>query len=299
MPLPSNPSVMSQLGRAAEAGATGVMGSIQRAAEATGVDFSYLVKTAKRESSLNPHAKAPTSSAAGLFQFIEQTWLGVLKSKGAKHGYGGFAEHITRGKDGRFHVAADMRKQVLGLRFNADANAVMAAEMTAGHAAYLKGRIGRDPTQGELYVAHFLGPDGAADLVTANANRPGASAAALFPAAARANPTIFYRKGHALSVAEVTARLTRTGGAEPMTLQAAAEPRRADEAFGNPQIVARLDKLRADAAIMQLVFGNGENEPGMLFNAQLLSAFGPDDDNSDQKRNALMKAFGGTGGYSG
>ena len=299
MPLPSNPSVMSQLGRAAEAGATGVMGSIQRAADATGVDFSYLVKTAKRESSLNPHAKAPTSSAAGLFQFIEQTWLGVLKSKGAKHGYGGFADHITRGKDGRFHVAADMRKQVLGLRFNADANAVMAAEMTAGHAAYLKGRIGRDPTQGELYVAHFLGPDGAADLVTANANRPGASAAALFPAAARANPTIFYRKGQALSVAEVTARLTKTGGAEPMTLQASAGSKPADEAFGNPLITARLDKLRADAAIMQLVFGNGENEPGMLFNAQLLSAFGPDDESGDHKRNALMKAFGGTGGYTG
>jgi hypothetical protein len=299
MPLPNNPSVMSQLGRAAEAGASGVMGSIQRAAEATGVDFSYLVKTAKRESSLNPHAKAPTSSAAGLFQFIEQTWLGVLKSKGAKHGYGNFADHITRGKDGRFHVAGDMRKHVLGLRFNADANAVMAAEMTAGHAAYLKGRIGRHPSQGELYVAHFLGPDGAADLITANANRPGASAAALFPAAARANPTIFYRKGQALSIAEVTARLTKTGGAEPMTLQAAAEPKPAVEPFGNPQIVARLDKLRHDAAIMQLVFGNGDNDPGMLFNAQLLSAFGPDDEKADGKRNALMKAFGGSGGYSG
>ena len=49
MPLPSNPSVMSQLGRAAEAGAAGVMGSIQRAADATGVDFSYLVKTAQRD----------------------------------------------------------------------------------------------------------------------------------------------------------------------------------------------------------------------------------------------------------
>lgn len=299
MPLPNNPSVMNTLGRAAEAGATGVMGSIQRAATATGVDFSYLVRTARRESSLNPHAKAPTSSAAGLFQFIEQTWLGVLKSKGAKHGYGAFAEHITRGRDGRFHVASDMRKQVLGLRYNADANAVMAAEMTAGHAAYLKGRIGRDPSQGELYVAHFLGPDGAADLITANANRPGASAAALFPAAARANPSIFYRKGSPLSVAEVTARLTRTGGNQPMTLQAEAAPKPADQAFGNPQIVARLDKLRADTAIMQLVFGNGDTQPGMLFSAQLLSAFAPEEDAGDGKRDALMKAFGGTGGYSG
>ena len=84
-----------------------------------------------------------------------------------------------------------------------------------------------------------------------------------------------------------------------MTLQASAGSKPADEAFGNPLITARLDKLRADAAIMQLVFGNGENEPGMLFNAQLLSAFGPDNESGDQKRNALMKAFGGTGGYTG
>ncbi len=277
------------------------MGSLQRAATATGVDFSYLVKTAQRESSLNPNARARTSSAAGLFQFVEQTWLGTLKASGAKHGYGAYADQIVRGRDGRFHVNDPAtRKQVLGLRYNSDANAVMAAEMTAGHAAYLKGRIGRNPTQGELYAAHFLGPDGAGDLLTANATRPGANAAALFPSAARSNPTIFYRHGQALAVSDVVANLTRTGGSMPVQVQAvAAEP----ESSGNPFIIARLNKLRADEAMMKMVFGD-KDQTGTLFTAQLMSAFGPggdedEDEDEDKSRDSLSKAFGGSGGLMG
>ena len=297
----SSPSLLTGLGQAAETAATGVMGSLQRAARATGVDFGYLVKTATRESSLNPQAHARTSSAAGLFQFVEQTWLGVLKNNGAKHGYGAYADQITKGRDGRYHVDPGVRKQVMGLRYNPDANAVMAAEMTAGHAAYLKGRIGRDPTQGELYAAHFLGPDGAADLIGASATRPGASAAALFPAAAHSNPSIFYHHGKPLNVASVVANLTHTGGDTPMTVQAPEETN--DDSIGeNPLIVARLDKLKADQAIMNLVFGGGDNNSGLLFSTQLMSAFGPDGDSGNdgqQNLQAMTKAFGGTGGLLG
>jgi len=253
--------------------ATGVMGSLQRAAQATGVDFGYLVKTAQRESSLNPNARAPTSSAAGLFQFIEQTWYGIVKSAGAKHGYGAYADQIVKGNDGRYHVPnAGVRQQVLNLRYDPDANAVMAAEMTAGHAAYLKGRIGRDPTQGELYAAHFLGPDGAADLITANATRPDASAAALFPSAAHANRSIFYSHGRALSVSAVMANLTRTGGDAVVPV-----PDAQPDLGGNPLIITRLDKLRADQAILQMVFGD-DGQSGLLFSTQLMSAFAPGDD---------------------
>ncbi|WP_443750528.1 transglycosylase SLT domain-containing protein [Asticcacaulis solisilvae] len=298
-------SLINGIGQTAETVAHGVMGSLQRAASATGVDFSYLVKTAQRESSLNPNARARTSSAAGLFQFVEQTWLGVLKTNGAKHGYGAYADQITKGRDGRYRVTdPGVRHQVMGLRFNPDANAVMAAEMTAGHAAYLKGRIGRDPTQGELYAAHFLGADGAADLITANASRPGARAASLFPAAAHANPTIFYKHGKALDVASVVSNLTHTGGDAPMPI-APAEPDdavTADTGLGtNPMIVARLDKLKADQAIMQLVFGdNGGDSSGLLFATQLMSAFGPEGDDDESSRLAsLNKAFGGTGNMMG
>ena len=56
----------------------GVEAAIRRASNATGVDADFLLKTARRESALNPSAKARTSSAAGLVQFIEQTWLGSV-----------------------------------------------------------------------------------------------------------------------------------------------------------------------------------------------------------------------------
>ncbi len=291
-------SFLSGLGQAVETTAHGVVGSLQRAAAATGVDFGYLLRTAQRESSLNPKAHAPTSSAAGLFQFIEQTWLGVLKQAGARHGYATYASQIVQGRNGYYVPNPQMRRQILALRYDPDANAIMAAEMTAGHAAYLKGRIGRDPTQGELYAAHFLGPDGAADLITANLTRPGARAAALFPAAAHANPTIFYHHGKALSVSEVVANLTATGSDMPFTIPDGAPDSGPPDGDGpqwahDPVILARLDKLRSDEAVMQMVFGGGDSQ-NSLFTTQLLSAFGPggDDKGQDAGDATLGKAFG-------
>jgi len=301
MPQAVDPNVLSQMmdqasrsvGNGVRQAGTGVMGALQRAADSTGVDFNYLVRTAKRESSLNPNAKAPTSSAAGLFQFIEQTWLGVIKTHGAKHGYGAYADLISKGRDGLYHVSNPAaRKQVLSLRYDANASAVMGAELTAGHAAYLKGRIGRDPTQGELYVAHFLGPDGAASLISAGQSRPNAVAANLFPAAARANRGIFYQNGHALTVTDVIANLTRTGGSETVTVRPL-DP--IEDTAGNARLAARWDKVKADQAIMNMVFGGGDGQQGLLFATQLMSAFGPgeeDDRKSGEASGGFGEAFG-------
>jgi hypothetical protein len=299
IPQAIDPNILSQMTdqlsrgvtHARQAG-TGVMGALQRAADSTGVDFNYLVKTAKRESALNPHAKAPTSSAAGLFQFIEQTWLGVVKNHGARHGYGAYADQISRGRDGRYHVNNPAaRKEVLGLRYDANASAVMGAELTAGHAAYLKGRIGRDPTQGELYAAHFLGPDGAADLIGASRNRPNAIAANLFPSAARANRSIFYKSGHALNVTDVLANLMRTGGSETVTVRQLAPIE--DTSSTNTLLAARWDKVKADQAIMNMVFGGSDGQQSLLFATQLLSAFGPGDEgDGDSKPGGDAGGFG-------
>ena len=79
--------------------------AIQRASDATGVDFSFLLGTAKRESGYNPRARAASSSAAGLFQFVDQTWLSTLKRHGSKYGYARYADLIQKGADGRYHVA--------------------------------------------------------------------------------------------------------------------------------------------------------------------------------------------------
>ena len=200
-----------------------VEAAIQRASQATGVDFSFLMKTAHRESGMNPSAKAASSSAAGLFQFVEQTWLSTLKQHGGQHGYGQYAEAITRGSDGHYRVAGeDARHAVLNLRFDPQAASLMAGELASDAAAYMKGRTGREPSAGELYAAHFLGPQGSARLIEALQTRPDADAARLFPDAAAANRSIFYREGRSATVAEVYANLTTTGGSAPATAPEAA-----------------------------------------------------------------------------
>ncbi|HEX2802120.1 MAG TPA: transglycosylase SLT domain-containing protein, partial [Phenylobacterium sp.] len=130
-----------------------VEAAIQRASQATGVDFSFLMKTAGRESGMNPSAKAGTSSAAGLFQFTEQTWLSTLKQHGAKHGYARYADLVEKGSDGRYRVpGGDARRAVMDLRFDPQTSSLMAGELASDSAAYLKGRTGRQPTAGELYA---------------------------------------------------------------------------------------------------------------------------------------------------
>jgi hypothetical protein len=139
-----------------------VTGAIQKAASATGTGFSYLLATAQIESGLNPEIKAKTSSATGLFQFIEQTWLMTMKQSGAELGYGRYADAIERTSSGRYIVRDPaLRSEILNLRKDPTANAAMAGALTRHNAARLRARIGRDPTEGELYIAHFLGAGGA------------------------------------------------------------------------------------------------------------------------------------------
>jgi hypothetical protein len=188
-----------------------VAGAIQRAAQATGASFEYLLATAKVESNFNPNSKARGSSATGLFQFIEQTWLGVMKSAGQALGFGNYAEAISRSPSGRYQVSdPQLRNEILQLRKDPAANAALAGAFTQHNATALSQKIGRKPTDGELYMAHFLGTGGAAQLINAVQERPQSNAAGLFPAAARANRSIFYdRQGHARSVSGVYADLNR------------------------------------------------------------------------------------------
>jgi hypothetical protein len=191
--------------------ATNVTGAIRQAATTTGASFDYLLATAKVESDLNPKLTMRSSSATGLFQFIEQTWLGTMKQAGKTHGYGRYADAIERMPGGRYVVKDPaLRNEIMGLRKDPTANAVMAGVFTQQNAAVLGKRIGRMPTEGELYIAHFFGPGGAAKLIAHAGDNPQAKAADIFPAAARANRPIFYDKqGNARSVAGVYTELVR------------------------------------------------------------------------------------------
>jgi hypothetical protein len=186
-----------------------VTGAIRKAAHSTGASFDYLLATAKIESNLNPQAQASTSSAKGLYQFIEQTWLGTMKQSGASLGYGAYADAVSyNGSTGRYEVAdPQMRSAIMQLRSDPSASAAMAGAFTRNNANQLAGTIGRRATDGELYIAHFLGPDGAGRLINAATSQPNTSAADMFPGAAQANRSIFYDRGRARSTAEVYAVL--------------------------------------------------------------------------------------------
>jgi hypothetical protein len=241
----------------------GVEAAIRRASNATGVDADFLVRTARRESAMNPSARARTSSAAGLFQFIEQTWLGTVKAHGAKHGYGQYADLIYRSGDGRWRVEGSARNVVLDLRFDPQAASTMAAELTASNAAYLRGRSGREPGAGDLYAAHFLGPAGAAQLMDAMERRPGASAVALFPEAAAANRSIFYREGRPATVAEVHANLQRSAGQGAPASAAGSPQGGVDPGQRDQMLAARLDRLKQDQSLLALLMGqDGDGKDG-------------------------------------
>lgn len=197
------------------AGSAGPMATIARAlrnaAQSTGASFDYLLTTAKVESGLNSDLSTRGSSATGLFQFIEQTWLSVVKQAGQALGLGNYADSIQQTPSGRYVVNDPaVRQQIMQLRKDPAANAVMAGVFTQQNAGLLANQIGRKPSDSELYMAHFFGPGGASKLIQKAAQDPTASAANVFPAAARANRSIFYDKqGHARSVAGVYGELTR------------------------------------------------------------------------------------------
>ncbi len=174
-----------------------VRAAIAQAAGRTGVDFGYLYNQARIESSLDPQARARTSSAAGLFQFTKQTWLQVVKAHGADHGASWAASAIERGTTGLTVADPQLRTTIDNLRYDPEFASAMAAEFAADNRGHLEARLGHDVEPVDLYLAHFLGSAGATDFLAAHDADPDAAAAPLFPAAAAANRAIFYGPGGA------------------------------------------------------------------------------------------------------
>lgn len=184
---------------------SGVLNAIKVAANQTGVDFSYLVKKATQESSLDPNAKASSSSATGLYQFTQQTWLKMVKKYGDQYGLGTYADHITVGSDGVARVKdASWKQSILALRKDAVTSAEMAGELDKENMTSLKANVGGKIGATELYLAHFLGSGGATAFLNEMHDNPKESAAEVLPDAAASNPNVFYNKdGSAKSLRDV------------------------------------------------------------------------------------------------
>jgi hypothetical protein len=199
---------------------------LNSAGEKSNVDFDYLLQTAIRESSLNPQAKAQTSSAVGLFQFLESTWLQVMKEQGPRLGYQQYSDAISIDSSGDYVIRDKaLRQEILALRENPQVAADMAAAFTQSNGAYLEARFGKHPSPGELYIAHFLGPQGADRLFRAGLENPDQIAAALFPRQARSNPQIFYSGGEPRTIRELYRALVAKHVASPGAVAGTEDPK--------------------------------------------------------------------------
>ena len=203
-----------------------VVAALKNAAAETGSDFSYLLGTAMRESSLKTNAQSSTSSAGGLFQFVDQTWLGLMKNHGAKYGLGSMAQAINVTADGRYHADNDAdRGKILSLKKDPQISALMAGEYTRSTQGTMEANLGRQVCGGELYAAHFLGADGACKLIRGTVATPNASAAQLFPDAASANRDVFFRAdGSAKNLREVYDWAMREPGGQAPVANSSAAP---------------------------------------------------------------------------
>ena len=244
-----------------------VRGAIARAAAATGTNFSYLMAQARLESGLDPKARAATSSAAGLYQFTGQTWLSVLDKHGAAYGLPGGSDPSSRA-------------QLLALRSDPELSALMAGELANDNRDFLTGQLGRDPDASELYLAHFLGAEGAGRFLGALSGNPSQSAAALLPKAAAANRGIFFGPAGARSVGEVMellrGRMATAMNApdEPLPAYAATAPQGGpiQQAFNAAAGSPDAPPARSMADTLREAFALGQ--PGAV-PAHVRAAYGP------------------------
>jgi hypothetical protein len=184
-----------------------VVAAIQHASQRTGIDFEFLLNKAKTESSFDPDAKAKTSSATGLYQFIEKTWLQMVRDHGAEYGLEKYACAI----DGNCKVTDPaLKNEILALRKDPTISAYMAAEFTRANKEHLDGAIKGNVGETELYLAHFMGAGGAAKFLQHMEKNPAASAAAVMPTEAAANHNVFYDKaGNPRSLQQVYDRFAK------------------------------------------------------------------------------------------
>lgn len=183
----------------------GVVDSIRRGADRARVDPVMLMAIADKESAFATDVKASTSSATGLFQFIESTWLRAIREFGPRYGLDADAALVEGADEKPFVADAAERARILDMRTYPYLSALMAAECLKSARLRLANVVGREPTVGETYLTHFLGSQSAELFMQKLVAQPKVAAASVFKAPARANKPIFYagKRGKALTIANV------------------------------------------------------------------------------------------------
>ncbi len=246
-----------------------VISAVQNASAKTGADFSFLMAKASAESGFNPTAKAAHSSARGLYQFVSNTWLHMMKNYGAKFGLGHYADQIQI-KNGKACVGdCKARDAILNLRNDPKISALMAGAYTTENKSYLKTHTTSQVGPTELSIAHFLGAGGAAKFLNDRAQNGDASAAAAFPEEAKHNKGVFYdAQGNARSFDQIYAMFGHkfTGGNSAASHSASASTSAAPAA-------TEAHAAPATASATPARSGNSMQHLDHVLGAQALSSF--------------------------
>lgn len=158
--------------------------ALKAVAAKTEIDYQTLYALAGTESSFRSDAKASTSSATGLGQFLDSTWDYLTQKRFPQLGY-------TR------EDRTDPYK-----------SATVAALYLTDIKASLKRALGRDPSIGDKYLAYFMGPSGAIRFIKALKKNPSAIAAKLFPGPAKANRNLFFNGKVPLTLQQTYDKIT-------------------------------------------------------------------------------------------
>jgi len=210
---------------------------------------SYMAATAMIESGGRADARATTSSAGGMFQFLDSTWKQLTKEMG---------------KDYSLQDKFDPKKA-----------AEVMAYFTEKQRKQLEKGTGRRASNTDLYMAHFLGAGGATQFLNAMAQDPNAIAADLDPRAARANRNIYYDGNRARTLGEVYALMDKKMSTATAQVQKGATPEFVQQLAraGGPQLAGGPP---ADATLISskpdnVKLGDRADLSGM--NSTLLSRF--------------------------
>lgn len=220
-------------------------GSPQAAAPAPAA--GYFANARSAESSGDDAAKNPNSTATGRYQFLRGTWDGLMRSN----------PELGLTADGR----NDPQQQERAIR-----------AFTAQNAEALRAK-GIQPSDGNLYMAHFLGAGAAPNFISAVQQDPTVPAASLVtPQVARANAAVFFnRDGSPRSAGEVYQRMTArfgTGSTAVAALSGGGEqPVQVAQAPGGPQ--ADLPAQGASAAQGFAIPGGDSAEQSLANNPRI------------------------------
>lgn len=173
-----------------------VNSGINRATQLFNVSASYLASTVEREYGqqlAGPEDQidyglgnaAGASSAVGVGQFVRGTWLRLMRDPAVTSRM----SPVLQEKG--INLAGMSDEELLALRSDPELSILGTAAYAEQNQRQAEGILGRQLTDAELYMGHFLGGAGAATLFRAILDNPDQNAAELFPAAANANPTVF------------------------------------------------------------------------------------------------------------